>query len=283
MVGPRIVVGVDGSPGAEHALRWAVRMAERTGGSIRAVKAWEFPALSLLPAPLGMPVPPPERMTEATAGALAEEVAPVRASTDVAIDEVVRQGGGAVALLREADSADLVVVGTRGRGRLASVLLGSVSRRVAAAAPCAVAVVPEAADLDREGPVVVGVDGSLASLAALRWAGEATEGAIHAVHVDEYPFGPEYAIEGFEWGDPHALGQELLDRAVAETLGDRPGVTTAVADGDAREVLAEATADAALLVVGARGAGGIEGALLGSVTQALASAVTVPVVIVPGG
>lgn len=283
MTGPAIVVGVDGSPGAEHALRWALQLAERAGGSVKAVMSWEYPALAMLPAPLGMPLPPPERMDEATTAALADALEPVRSATSVPIEQAVGRGGGAQVLLAEAKGADLLVVGTRGRGRLASVLLGSVSRRVAAEAACPVIVVPEDAALDRRGPVVVGVDGSDASLAALRWAARMTDGPLHAVHVFEYPFGPEYAVEGFEWGDPEDLGRQLLQRSVAEAIGDRSDVTLTATRGDAREVLVELGRDASMVVVGARGASGVGGALLGSVTTGVATASPVPVVVVPAG
>jgi nucleotide-binding universal stress UspA family protein len=283
MTGPAIVVGVDGSPGAEHALQWALGLAEQAGGSVTAVMSWEYPALAVLPAPLGMPLPPPERMDEATSAALSDVLAPIRATTSVPIEESVGRGGGAQVLLAAADGADLLVVGSRGRGRLASVLLGSVSRRVAAEATCPVIVVPQDAALDRTGPVVVGVDGSANSIEALRWAGRMTSGPIEAVHVFEYPFGPEYAIDEFEWADPQDLGRKLLEAVVEEALGDRPDVTLTATQGDAREVLVEVAADASMLVVGARGAGGVEGALLGSVATGVAGAAQVPVVVVPNG
>lgn len=284
MAGPTFVVGIDGSPGAEHALRWAAHLAQGVGGSIEAVMSWEYPALALLPAPLGLPLPPPERMDEATSAALTTALAPVRAETDVTITERVARGGGAQVLLAAADAADadLLVVGSRGRGKLASVVLGSVSRRVAAEGRCPVVIVPASAPLDRPGKVVVGVDGSAASLEALRWAGRMARGPLEAVHVFEYPFGPEYAIDDLDWGNhPDVLGRKLLEAAVAETLDDATEVTLTAVDGDAREVLAEAATDASMLVVGARGVGGVAGALLGSVATAVASSARVPVVVVP--
>lgn len=278
---PVIVVGVDGSPGSAHALAWAVRAAERAGGSVRALMSWSYPPLVVLPHPIGATVPPAEGMDEATAQALASVVEPVAAAGGVEVAQVVGRGAPARALLAEAADADLLVVGTRGRGTVASVLLGSVSRAVAAAAPCPVAVVPEDAELDADGPVLVGVDGSRGSLAALRWAGSVTEGPIHAVHVFEYPFGPEYAVPGFEWDDPEEFGHKLLELAVADTLGDRPDVTTTTARGDARRALVDAGRGASMIVVGARGATGVEGAFLGSVTTAVATGASVPVVVVP--
>lgn len=278
----RIVVGVDGSPGAERALRWARSLAERTGGTVRAVMAWDYPPLALPPHPIGLlAVPASGHMEAATAEALDRALAGVEAEAGPAIERAVRRGASADVLVAEGVDADLVVVGSRGRGTVRSVVLGSVSRRVAAAAPCAVAVVPEALDHDPLGPVLVGVDGSSGSLAALRWAGGATDGPIRALHVFEYPFGPEYAVDGFEWDDPSELGEQVLRRSVEEALGERPDVSTTAVGGDPRQILVEEGAHAAMIVVGARGAGGIGGLLLGSITTGVASRARTPVVVVP--
>jgi nucleotide-binding universal stress UspA family protein len=281
MTTPLIVVGVDGSPRSELALRWAARRSARDGALVRAVMTWDYPVLLTLPSPIGQPVPPPERMQEATEQALQSVLGPVRSDSGVEIDGLVRQGRASTVLLEEATSASLLVVGTRGLGRARAALLGSVSRKLAAASPCPIAVVPEETDLDATGPVVVGVDGSAGSLAALRWAGAETDGPIHAVHVFEYPFGPEYAIGEFDFEDPDDLGVKVLEYSVAETLGDRDDVETSTARGDARDVLAEASEGASMIVVGTRGHTGIEGVFLGSVATDLAGRAQVPVVMIP--
>lgn len=281
MSDPVIVVGFDGSLGADHALRWAINWAERTGASIQAVMSWEYPMLAMLPAPFGgAPVPPTEQMDAATIEALRTMLDPLRADTEVPITEVVREGHPVEVLRDQSTDADLVVVGSRGHSSLASVLLGSVSRRIAAAAPCPVVVVPANADLAATGPVIVGVDGSQESLAALGWAGRATDSPIVALHVYDHDVGPAYAGDEFDWIDPEDRGDHLLQHSVETTLGERAHVTTEVVKGEARAVLVERGEGASLIAVGARGDHGVAGLLLGSVATFTAANAATPVVIV---
>lgn len=278
-----IVVGVDGSPAADHALAWAQVLGARTGASVRAVMTWEVPAYMITPGPLGA--------TSASVVPAVEEGA--RASLDAALERaeggpspvtgVLRHGPAVSMLLTEAEArdAELVVVGTRGLGPIRRVLLGSVSARVARDSLSPVAVVPPEAPLDLGGTIVVGVDGSAGSIAALRWAAEATDGPIHAVHVMEYPFGPEYAVEGLVFTDHETFGREVAERTVAEAIGTRPDVSIGVTSGDARDVLDEVAGvvHASMIVIGMRGGTGLAG--LGSVTTSVASGAHVTTVLVP--
>jgi nucleotide-binding universal stress UspA family protein len=130
----RIVVGVDGSAGADRALRWAVDEAARHGAELEVVTSWHFPALAALPLP---------------APSLHELIARGRTTQDDALDRVgppstlpidrsVVQGHPVGTLLSAAADADLLVVGRGGgRGRL-----GSTSSRCAMHATCDVVVVP---------------------------------------------------------------------------------------------------------------------------------------------
>ncbi len=137
--------------------------------------------------------------------------------------------------------------------------------------------------------IVVGVDGSEESKAALRWAVEAAalrQAAVHAVYAWVPPLvpgslgwvaAPSIAVE--EAGESAV---QLLDAAVDEAAADAPvEVTRAAVRGGAAKVLIEAARDAELLVVGSRGHGGFVGLLLGSVSQQCAHHATCPVVIVP--
>lgn len=276
------VVGLDGSPAADHALAWARAFAAETDAEVRAVMTWEVPLSMLSTVPLGPMTSPVEVAKDAARDTLAAAVERAKGGPGP-ITTVLRHGPAVSTLLAEVaeHDADLVVVGTRGLGPVRRVLLGSVSARVARDAPCPVAVVPLGAPVGSSGPIVVGVDGSAGSVAALRWAADATDGPIHAVHVMEYPFGPDYAVDGLVFRGHEAFGHDVVERTVAEALGERPDVTTTVTSGDARDVLNQVatTLRASAIVVGARGGAGLAG--LGSIATSVASHADVVVVVVP--
>lgn len=145
----RIVVGVDGSPAAAAALRWAIEQARATGADVvEAVMVWEMPGYYGLGA--GMVPPPPEELNpeRLAAQVLAEAVAQVTGGEPaVPVLQLVLPGPASAALLSQARGAELLVVGSRGLGGFAGVLLGSVSRHVVEHAPCpAVVVRPEPGD-----------------------------------------------------------------------------------------------------------------------------------------
>lgn len=139
-----IVVGVDGSEESVAALRWAMQEARLRGAALRAVHAWHYPY---------------EAFTEVTgmvAGVITREdlekdgqavldvslnAAGVGAA-EVPVEPMLVQGGASVALLRAAADAELLVVGSRGRGGFTGLLLGSVSQQCAHHATCPVVIVP---------------------------------------------------------------------------------------------------------------------------------------------
>ena len=141
----RIVVGVDGSTGSATALRWAIRQAERTGATVEAVSTWQNPAMSGYAigwAPMAYDGDSLATIAEKT---LTETVADVTAQHTTSVDIVthVVQGHPAEILLHAANGADLLVVGSRGHGTFAGILLGSVSQHCVQHAPCPVVVVPQ--------------------------------------------------------------------------------------------------------------------------------------------
>jgi nucleotide-binding universal stress UspA family protein len=139
------------------------------------------------------------------------------------------------------------------------------------------------------GTIVVGVDGSEESKAALRWAIEEARlrnAAVRAVHSwSVYPaIYPGTPIRASDWEELRAAADEFVEHFAADVVGDTAGVElTAVAvqgDRTAARCLVVAAEGADLLVVGSRGLGGFRGLLLGSVSQQCAHHAPCPVVIV---
>jgi nucleotide-binding universal stress UspA family protein len=139
--GHRIVVGVDGSQASQEALAWAMLQAELTGASVDAVIAWHDPVVIG-----GMPRGPVAVLEQAAFGefaatTLGNSIRAVSADSSVSVNPVVRHGHAAQVLLDAAEGADLLVVGSRGHGGFAGVLLGSVSQYCVYHAPCPVVII----------------------------------------------------------------------------------------------------------------------------------------------
>lgn len=136
--------------------------------------------------------------------------------------------------------------------------------------------------------IVVGVDGSPGSRAALRWAHEEAQlrrVALEVVSAWQFPmmtslpaFGAMPPPEDLSGEAEAALRQALVEEGVSSS--DDVAVTSVVTEGAAAAALLDAAADADLLVVGSRGHGGFTGLLLGSVSQQCASHAACPVVVV---
>ena len=139
----RIVVGVDGSPSSEQALHWAAHQARLTGQELHAVTAWNFP--------VNYGVAP---FTDFDAEQNSREILQKAVENTLPEDDARRvvqdvvQGAPAPVLLDAATGADLLVVGCRGHGGFAGMLLGSVSQHVVTHAPCPVLVLHDHGDRD---------------------------------------------------------------------------------------------------------------------------------------
>lgn len=184
--------------------------------------------------------------------------------------------------------ADLVVVGSRGRGGFVGMLLGSTAVYLTAHGQCPVMVVrgrPDAA-----GPIVLGIDGSRVGERAVdfAFAEAALRGteivALHAWTPDNVPLPPPQVPDAHRPGTV-AEGEEcLLAQALAGREERYPEVSVRheLVRGVPHEALIEASRTAQLMVVGARGRGGFTGLLLGSVSQALLHHAQCPVTVVRG-
>jgi len=141
----RIVVGVDGSPHSKTALNWAMTQARLVGATVEAVSAWQDPA-TVGYAFGGIPYMyegdsiatiAEKVLVETVAEAVGQQDHPVEVRTRVV------QGHPAQVLLDTAIGADMLVVGSRGHGTFAGMLLGSVSQHCVQHAPCPVIVLPQ--------------------------------------------------------------------------------------------------------------------------------------------
>ncbi len=138
--GNRIVAGVDGSESSVAALHWAARQAVLTGSTLEAIMTWEWPI------DYGWTPPIPDEYDPASQSATILEgiVAKVREQhQDLVVSSKVVEGHPAPVLVKSSIGADLLVVGSRGHGEFAGMLLGSVSEHCATNAHCPVLVFRE--------------------------------------------------------------------------------------------------------------------------------------------
>jgi nucleotide-binding universal stress UspA family protein len=134
-----IVVGVDGSESSIDALRWAATQARHVGASIEVVAAWEWPTSYGWTPPAWPPNWNPAAEAESALARVVEKVFGTTPDVDVKIR--VQEGHPAPVLLKVAQTADLLVLGSRGHGAFTGMLLGSVSEHCASHAACPVVVV----------------------------------------------------------------------------------------------------------------------------------------------
>jgi nucleotide-binding universal stress UspA family protein len=146
-----VVAGVDGSPGARKALAWAVDEARLRRCSLRVVHAWMVPLIDAMPEPLGdrLPADRPsddevyEHLVAVAKGVLDEALDEAKGwAPELEIEGELVEARAAGALIAAAGDAELLVVGSRGRGGFGGLLLGSVSAQCVHNASCPVVVVP---------------------------------------------------------------------------------------------------------------------------------------------
>ena len=282
----QIVVGFDGSKPAMGALRWAAEEAERHGWEVLVVQSWREPILG--DRPLIEIWQDPEagaRLVKAELDGAVDRVAgdhpAVHFSTQLLGDRPDR------VIIEVSEDAPLVVVGARGRGGFSSLLLGSVSRRVASGAASTVVVVR--GKWDAGGDVVVGVDGSVPSRRALAWAAaEARQRRCRLRVVLAWSYllpegvhGPEPFRASYTDADARLALRTIAD----EVLGTDPGVEVELEATCelAAKALMERGEDAALLVVGPRKSSMRTRFDLGSVTLQLLHHAPCPLAIVRSG
>jgi nucleotide-binding universal stress UspA family protein len=284
-----VVVGVDGSEPAAAALDWAVREAALQGRELIVVHACGVPgAMQDFE-----DVVANERGLQSVGRSIAREAVRDARLSDptIGVESVVTMGHAETVLVEASETADLLVVGARGRGTIASALLGSVSATLARESHCPVVIVrtfdepPE----EDERPVVVGVDGTPVSGAAVEFGFRMASlrrmplTLLHATWDLREQAAPVADLRSYT--EKVNLSEEE-ERLVAETVAGLcekyPDVTVTETyrRGEPVRELVAASRDASLVVVGSRGRRLLATTLLGSVSRGVAERAYCPVAVV---
>ncbi|MFF1680074.1 universal stress protein [Streptomyces sp. NPDC058256] len=284
-----LIVGVDGSESSLRATDWAVDEAARHGLPLRLVHAflWERYEGAALGSDLGRHSG--QVLAENIVGSAAERAR--RRRPDVKISTEVTPEEAVSALLHAGRNASLLVTGSRGRGELTGLLLGSVGLAVAARAHCPVIVVRgDKAGLEgTHERITLGTGDPAVSGEAVRFAfreAEARGCTLEAVRAWRCPAHettdhPMLADEPARYHEERASA--LLDAALHDAVADHPDVRVhrTTVEGPARKVLLHRSAAADLMVIGARRRHGHFGLQLGRVGHTLLHHADCPVAIVP--
>lgn len=286
--GRPVVAGVDGSECALAAVRWAAAEAVRRCRALRLVTAHAWPAGGRVGDP-GLGVDPRSVLRDVALGHLSTAAAAAAAvAPDLEIEQVESTGLPVPVLQAESARAELVVLGDRGLGGFTGLLIGSVAVALAAHASCPIVVIrgPEPdRTTPRPEPVVVGVDGSPSSEAAVAFAFEAA--ALRGVPLVAVHTWRDLLVDAtmaplVDWDVVEADEREVLAERLAGWGEKYPDVAVRrlVTRDRPAHALVQESGRAQLVVVGSRGRGGLKGMLLGSVSQALLHHATCPVAVV---
>ncbi len=291
-----IVVGIDGSASSHAALALGAWEAEHRHRPLRLVYCHDiavpYGILGLGPDPLELSRPP-----KAASEMLASLTEQTRlAHPDVEVSSVVLAGPAAATLVRASEQAELMVVGSRGLGGFAGLLLGSVGAQLAAhsKAPVIVTRPPDSegalGHTPVSGPVVVGVDGVPHSLAAVAFA--FAEAAARHVELQVHhawwtlplsELGPT-ELPHYELIDAHEEASRLLAESTAGYRERYPDVTITLLPSqnlNPAAALVAASEDASLLVVSRHGGNVLTRLLFSSVGDTAVREAACPVAVVP--
>ncbi|MEE6165957.1 MULTISPECIES: universal stress protein [unclassified Mycolicibacterium] len=283
----KIVVAVDGSAASNAAVEWAAHEAIMRSASVTLLHAIEPVVVSWPIAPMQGSITEWQQenahqvITQAQKLFFAGlgDAQPPSVCTDV-------RAGIAVSELVDASShAQMIVVGSKGKGTVERVVLGSVSSGLLHHAHCPVAVIHAQGPTSVAAtcPVLLGIDGSPASEGATALAfDEASRRGVDLVALHAWSDVPVFPIFGMDWRRYEDEGHEVLGERLAGWGEKYPDVNVhrrPVSDQPARWLVDESE-HAQLVVVGSHGRGGFAGMLLGSVSSAVAQAARVPVIVV---
>ncbi|MFC7535628.1 universal stress protein [Actinoplanes sp. GCM10030250] len=283
---PHIIVGTDGSEQSRTAVRWAAAEARLHDAPLKilTVYSWTGPpeafgGMGELPDVIA-------QQFDQIATAAATEARTVEPGIEVSSAAVI--GDTASALLDAGRIAAMLVVGNRGRGGFASLLLGSVSQQVATHAACPVVVVRGHTGNAPSGPITVGIDGSSSAQRALALAFDEAQRrgsgllAVRSFPVPIPPHGMDMPPLPYDQDATRRDAARDLEAALTPWRDKYPEVPvkTLIEPGSPAKDLVAVSSDAALIVVGSRGHSPLAGGLLGSVGQQLLHHAHCPVMII---
>jgi nucleotide-binding universal stress UspA family protein len=259
----QIVVGADGSAAGAAAVRWAAREAAERSLGLRIVHAFDWNRRAERDEAGREGIDIDRHRADVAAATALGQARSVSRNLLIEVDAVI--GDAVPRLLDACAGSELAVVGTRGRAGLSGLLLGSVSVRIAALAPCPVVVVRGRPDV-RTGPVAVGVGGHPTADPAL-------EAAFDMADRRACPLAVVYGYRPLHGDLPvQDTAQRLrLDDLIAPWRDKYPRVPVdiLISHGEAATALVRLSAGAQLVVVGDRGRGLLADALLASTTELL--------------
>lgn len=270
-----VLVAYDGSVDADLALEWAAREARSAGLRLKVIVVRDTTLT---------PWPPYEGESELEWVSRAELLVKELGFDDAHVE--LRPGRIVPTVAAAAEGAELVVVGSRGHTAAGELFIGSVSQHLARHAPCPVVVVraPRAPESNR---IVVGIDGSPDSRAALEFAcrrAERTGEVVTALHAWKLRSnlmdvtGPTREVISRQFDEEDVVLAEAV--AGVRTLFPDVVVMQESVPHAPAELLVSASANASLVVTGSRGHGAFTGLLLGSVSNAVLQRAECPVVVV---
>lgn len=290
-IASRIIVGVDGSDASIEALRWAAHEATRRNVSMLIVSCYTVPVYGVQEADAFHTREDVARF-EQGAATIVRQAAELVAEIDphVVVEVMTALSAAAVTISEATRADDEIVVGATGHSGFMDGVLGSVATNVVHRSHVPVIVVPAKPVADSGvtmRKIVIGLDGSPASIAALDWAYEEallTGAELTAVHGWIYPYSGERTVVSSARAQMQLDAMEQLKTSL-ESLGvlltSGPiHVHPRLVEKSAVDALLDEANDADLVVIGSRGRGALRSTLLGSVSHSVAQHTNCPVVII---
>ncbi len=266
-----LIIGFDGSEQGRFALRWAAEVARAMATRLVVVEAWTG-------GDPGRVDETDQRVKNDLANGAAAALGDLTAQLDIGFEAL--RGSAAAALLQRVTPESGLVLGSRGRGGFAGLLLGSVSRECIEHAPCPVILIRQEPVSPLAAPLLVGHDGSVSAGLALEWAvdlARSTGAEVIAAHVWQ---------TGSSEVRPRL--QQRLSTAARQSVEGwaqeaSPAVRPIDVEGEPRMELVDLSQrlGVSLLVIGRRGEGTVRALRMGSVASYLVTNSTVPIAVIP--